>query len=676
MDTTSTLAPALRSMVDLAPGRPYPERHESEPSRADNVAAKFWFGALQPFVRASAVERRRALAMVKRVEHFAPACADLSDPALKSAALKLRPALRRHGFRSAETAELFALVREAGARVTGMRHYPTQLMGGWWLLHGKLVEMATGEGKSYAATLPATCAALVGMPVHIITVNEYLAERDAETFAPLYEFFGLRAAAITHGLAPAARREAYAGHIVYVSNSELAFDYLRDRAGLGDTASPLHLAVQSLHGRTQQSAPVVLRGLVYGIVDEADSVFIDEARTPLILSQTRDGESLQPVAAALELAHRLIPDTHYLIEAAYRRVRLTVAGLDEIEAHIDADSDEPPSFNALRDAQEWVERALCALHIYVRDQHYVIVDGKVQIVDESTGRAMPDRSWEGGLHQLVEAKEGLVQTDLRTTMARISYQRFFRRYLTLSGMSGTVLEVATEIGTTYGLPVVRAPLHRPSQRRSCGSRCYLDADAKWAAVAAAVEHEAVANGRPVLVGTRTVEASENLAAMLDKRGVDHVVLNARQDRAEQEIVAQAGAPGRVTVATNMAGRGTDIVLGAEVAARGGLHVILTEYHESRRIDRQLFGRSARQGDPGSGEAIVALDDELFITQLPRLTAWLSRNWPAPTIPRALLALLRWFAQRGAEARNRDQREAALKQDRRYAKMLSFAGRGE
>jgi preprotein translocase subunit SecA len=290
---------------------------------------------------------------------------------------------------------------------------------------------------------------------------------------------------------------------------------------------------------------------------------------------------------------------------------------------------------------------------------------------------MPDRAWEHGLHQMIEAKEGLDLTGTRETLARITYQRLFRRYLRLAGMSGTVTEVAAEIGRTYGLPVVRVPLHRPSRRSGGDARCLADADSKWQAVVDAIERVAVQERRPVLVGTRTVKASEDLAALLAARGIDHVVLNAKQDRDEALIIARAGEAGRVTVATNMAGRGTDIVLGAGVAERGGLHVILTEYHESRRIDRQLFGRSARQGDPGSGEAIVALDDELFVTQAPRLVRRLARRAAGgqPVAPLAL-ALLRRAAQAVAEARNRDAREATLKQDRRFARVLAFAGRGE
>jgi len=362
------------------------------------------------------------------------------------------------------------------------------------------------------------------------------------------------------------------------------------------------------------------------------------------------------------------------LELGARRVRLKDAGRERSDDADEAAGESP--FATARQRDEAVQQALCALHLYTLDQHYVVVEGKVQIVDESTGRAMPDRAWERGLHQMIEVKEGLELTGTRETMARITYQRLFRRYLRLAGMSGTATEVAAEIGRTYGLPVVQVPLHRPSQRVVLPTRCLPDAAAKWQAVADRVAHVAQREGRPVLIGTRTVKASEEISAVLASRGIDHVVLNARQDQAEAEIVARAGRAGRITVATNMAGRGTDIVLGHAVGERGGLHVVLTEFHESRRIDRQLIGRSARQGDPGSAEALVAVDDELFVAQAPGLARWVARVGADGTLGRLGVWLLRRVAQARAEQRNRSSREHSLEQDRRIARVLAFSGRGE
>ncbi|MCW5631780.1 MAG: hypothetical protein KIT17_00435 [Rubrivivax sp.] len=659
---------------DLATSRPYVERVERESPWHDKLAIALWHAAALPLARSVGLDRWRARSLVSRVETLANEVAALEDEQLRAAALALRPALRRQGFTRENVARVFALAREASGRAIGRRHYSTQLLAGWWLLEGSLVEMATGEGKTIAATLPAICASLAGLPVHVITVNDYLAERDAEAMAPLYRFFGLTVGAVAQGMPKGQRRAAYACDITYASNKELAFDYLRDRAALGERASPHHLAIDSLRGGACHPDAPVLRGLVFGIVDEADSVFIDEARTPLILSRETEASALErPLRVALRMAAELVPGKHFAVERDLRRVRLSDDGRGAIHGSDEGPGDEAAAFASARERIETVQQALAALHLFVRDEHYVVVDGKVQIVDESTGRAMPDRAWEHGLHQMVEAKEGLPLSGRRETLARITYQRLFRRYLRLAGMSGTVLEVASEIGRTYGLRVVRVPLHRPSRRTELGARCTSDAPGKWTVVVDRVHQLAATERRPVLIGTRTVRASEDLSALLAARGIEHVVLNARQDQDEAVVVSRAGEPGRVTVATNMAGRGTDIVLGGGAAERGGLHVILTEFHESRRIDRQLFGRCARQGDPGSTEVIVALDDDLFVTNLPRLARWAARRGHAGPL---VLWLLRRLAQALAERRHRDARAITLKQDWQFARALAFAGRGE
>jgi preprotein translocase subunit SecA len=675
--STATLLHLLPG--DIAPGRPYVERDEHEPPWHDKLALRLWHGGAMPVLRR--LRERRGPAFVALVDRHADAFAAASDDGLRAEGRRIRAELRRLGFTPPAIARCFALVREAATRVLGKRHYDSQLQAGAWLLRGLLVEMATGEGKTFAATLPACTAALAGLPVHVITVNDYLAARDAETMAPLYRFFGLRCAAVVHGMGRPERRAAYASDIVYCSNKELAFDYLRDRAALGDRASRLHLAVEGLRDAGPRDAATVLRGLSFAIVDEADSVFIDEARTPLILSATIDADAgREPCALALGMARALAEGVHFSLERGALRVRLTEAGRDEIDAQAEAqiDAEAAPAWASPRERDESVQRALAAIHLYARDKQYVVMDGKVQIVDESTGRVMADRAWERGLHQMIEAKEGVALTGQRQTLARITYQRLFRRYLRVGGMTGTATEVASEIGRTYGLSVVRAPLHRPSQRSVAGVCGLSNAAAKWQAVAESVRRAALEQGRPVLIGTRTVAASEAISAVLHAQGIEHVVLNAKQDSEEARIVADAGLPGRVTVATNMAGRGTDIALGPGVAEAGGLHVILTEYHDSRRIDRQLLGRCARQGDPGSCEAFVAFDDELFQTQAPwlarRLRDWSGRR-PAGLPPWAT-ELLRRVAQAAAEARHRDIRMQTLRQDRQLSKILAFSGRGE
>ena len=670
---------------ETARGRPYVERAERTDAWHDELALAAWYGLAQPMWRAIGGPGLRARRVVAQARALDQPLRQIDDDGLKALARGLRVELRRTRFDAASVARCFAVVREAGARVCGKRHYDCQLHAGWLLLQGSLAEMATGEGKTYAATLPACAAALAGLPVHIVTVNDYLAARDAETMAPLYAFFGLRCGAIVHGQSRLERREIYSRDVVYCSNKELAFDYLRDRTALGDRASPLHLSLDMLAGagRDRADPATVLRGRGLAIVDEADSVFIDEARTPLILSATRDRSRRETLTDwARRLAPLLDEGPDYEVERALMRVRLGQAlreSLDEDDGEFRAAGplDHPLPGATGRERAEALTQALSALHLFHRDRHYVVVDGKVQIVDESTGRVMPDRAWERGLHQAVEAKEGLEPSAERETLARITYQRFFRRYLWLAGMSGTATEVAGEIGRIYRLPVSPVPLNRPKRWCNAGARCLPGAAAKWMAVVDSVRRRAVESGQPVLVVTRTVEASEVLSLELARAGIAHVVLNAKQDSDEASIVGRAGQMGAVTVATNMAGRGTDIALGEGVIERGGLHVILTEYHDSSRIDRQLFGRAARQGDPGSGEAIVALDDELFTVHAPRLTRWLSGiACGHGRSARLALALLRQVAQRGAEARSRAIRMGSLRQDRRLASLLAFSGRGE
>lgn len=673
---------------ELAHGRPYFERAERAQPWYDEAAVWTYHSAVRPLWRALGADTIGARKLVAMTRAAGQGLAALDDPELAAQARQLRPELRRTGFGAAPTARMFAIVREAASRVLGKRHYDAQVHAAWLLIRGSLAEMATGEGKTFAATLAACAAAVAGVPVHVVTVNDYLASRDAESMRPLYAFFGLRCGAIVHAMSRAQRREIYAGDIAYCSNKELVFDYLRDGALLGDKSSVLHRAVATMAepgppASADRGSGTVLRGLSLAIVDEADSAFIDEARTPLILSATVAGEG-RPLSAswALPRAMALREGVDFRLDPSRMRVRLDERLRALIEQELDGDAESPAAASAPdgltpRECLDALQQALAALHLYRRDQHYVVMGGRVQIVDESTGRVMADRSWERGLHQMIEAKEGLDLSDERRTLARITYQRFFRRYLRLAGMTGTGLEVAAEIGRVYRLPVSKVPLHRPSRWRNLGARCLPTSAGRWQAVVQSIGHHAVEQGRPVLVGTRTVKASEELSAWLSQAHITHVVLNAKQDAAEADVVARAGQRGAVTVATNMAGRGTDIALGEGVQALGGLHVILTEFHDSARIDRQLFGRAARQGDPGSGEAIVSLEDELFCVHAVRLTKLLAPlarrkgGLPAPA-----LWFLRRVAQSKAESTSRVTRMASLQYDRRLASLLAFSGRGE
>ena len=628
---------------------PYPERLVRLPAGFDLAAASAWGGLEARWPLLSGAHR-----FARRVEAQAARVAGHSASALLAEATTLRAGLLKdeEGLQT----RVFGLVHAAVERELGLRYYPVQLLGGRALTGRRVVEMATGEGKTITAVLPAAAAALAGRPVHVVTVNDYLAERDATRLRPVFAALGLTVGLVKGGDEPDARRRAYAADVTYVSNKEVAFDYLKDRIATRAARGEARRAVASLAGPGRER--LILRGLHVAVVDEADSVLVDEARTPLIISAERPDTMAEETAGrALDLARNLQQSEHWTLDAADRTVRLTEAGRAAVA---ERSAGLPGLFRARHAREALLSQALSALHLFARDRHYIVADGAVQIVDEYTGRVMPDRSWEQGLHQLIEAKEGVALTGARETLARITYQRFFNRYLQLSGMTGTAREVAGELRAVYGLRTVRLPTHRPIRRRDEGGTLLPNEAAKWDRVAARTE-EVAATGRPVLVGTQSVEASEALSAVLARRGVPHVVLNARQDQEEAEVVAAAGHAGRVTVATNMAGRGTDIGLGPGVAERGGLHVILTGYHDSRRIDRQLAGRAARQGDPGSFESVVAADDDLFTRFAPRLAA------------RGPLGLLRRRAQRAASRANAEQRRMQMAEDERVERGMGFAG---
>jgi preprotein translocase subunit SecA len=664
MSDTHTGAAALlrRGSIELGDGL-YLERSDPREGKFEDflrgVVAKFprpdlvrW--RLKQFVAAvNAREAQiRVLGDAALPEQFRAACRDM----------------RARGFEDIAVSHAFAVVREVSRRVLGMRHHDVQLIGGWALLQGRIAEMATGEGKTLVATLAACTAAGAGASVHVVTVNDYLATRDAANNTPLYQFLGLTVGAISGDIKPEQRREQYARDIVYVSNKEVVFDYLKDRLAAGGLAQS-RLRLRKLRGGARTPA-MLLRGLHVAIVDEADSVLIDEARTPLIISETEEPgeEEAALFSTAVRVARELESGRDFEI-SAHRDIRITDRGS---ERSAEATRELGGVWRSATWRHELIEKALSALHAFHRDQHYIVADGKVQIVDEFTGRVMPDRSWERGLHQMIEAKEGCKSSGQRRTLSRMTYQRFFRRYLLLGGMTGTAAEVRAELRRVYSLDVLKIPTHKPSRRRRLGNRCWADSDSRWNAVAdRALEISRL--GRAVLVGTRSVEASEQLAGYLEKRGADFRVLNARQDGEEAAIVADAGQPGRITVATNMAGRGTDIKLAHSVSELGGLHVILTEFHESARIDRQLFGRSARQGEAGTVEALVCLQDEVFSRHVPAAQALYSRLLRGQEVPPLLAYCLVRLAQTVAERHNARIRLDTLAQDKKLQAQLAFAG---
>ncbi len=525
--------------------------------------------------------------IVEAINAFEPQVKALSDDAMRARVAELRQ--EAAGGRSLDDIlpEAFALVREGSVRSLGMRHFDVQLIGGVTLHRGKIAEMKTGEGKTLVATLPIVLNALSGKGVHLITVNDYLAKRDAAWMGKLYNFLGLSVGTIVHGLDDAERQAAYGADITYGTNNEFGFDYLRDNMKF-------------------YKEQLVQRELNFSIVDEVDSILIDEARTPLIISgQAEDSSALYArIDAFIPMLRREIDFT---VDEKARTVLLSEEGVARMEQVLKIDN--------LYDAanitfQHHVLQALKAHHIFQRDVDYVVKDDQVIIVDEFTGRLMPGRRYSDGLHQALEAKEHVQVEAENQTLATITFQNYFRMYKKLAGMTGTADTEAVEFREIYDLEVLSIPTHKPMIRKDFPDLVYKTQREKFEAIAADVK-ELHQRGQPVLVGTVSIEKSELLSGMLKKTGVPHDVLNAKNHEKEAEIVAQAGHAGRVTIATNMAGRGTDIVLGPGVTDLGGLHILGTERHESRRIDNQLRGRSGRQGDPGSSRFYLALDDDLM-----------------------------------------------------------------
>lgn len=623
--------------------------------------------------RANTFEQLRADA--DRVDALTAEWVELGERRLHQRLLELREQIRRGG-KKAEACILLALagVREAADRQLGLRPFPVQIMGALALHRGFLVEMATGEGKTLTAGLAAVLAGWTRRPCQIVTVNDYLVERDAKWIQPLYADCGVNVGWVTASMAPPERRRGYDADVTYVTSKELLADFLRDRLALDGPTDPsrrlLH-ALVSPREKFVEGENVVMRGIDTCIVDEADSVLIDEAVTPLIISAPRKNELLErAVLAARDIVESLEQGIDYALDSRYREIELSEAGRVKLTTACGA---LDGLWRGSHRRDELIRQALVAREFFLRDRHYIVADGKLVIVDEATGRPMPQRTWRQGLHQAIEAKERLSMTDPSETIARLSFQRFFRSFPRLSGMTGTGREAAAEFWQVYRLPVVAIPSNQPCIRRQWPDRLFLSETEKWTGIADEIEKQH-ATGRPILIGTRSVEASERLAQELARRHLAFTVLNAVRHREESAIVALAGERNQITVATNMAGRGTDIKLGAKVSALGGLHVIATERHESGRVDRQFFGRAGRQGDPGSAQVFVSLDDELLRRYLPRGMLPLLRA--AARIhflgfTRAVPKVFEWAQTRAQRAAAKQRREV-LRMDHWMENSLSFA----
>ncbi len=565
----------------------------------------------------------------------------LPDTALKLKTGEFKERLARGETTAGLLPEAFAVVREASRRTLGMRPFDVQITGATVLHQGRIAEMKTGEGKTLAATLPAYLNALTGEGVHIITVNDYLARRDSEWMGEIYKYLGLKTGLIVHGLDSSQRKEAYAADIIYGTNNEFGFDYLRD-----------NMAVRSEN--------LVQRALSYAIVDEVDSILIDEARTPLIISgQVSKSTELYKTFAMF--VPRLKLEQDYTIDEKAHSVILTEEGISRAEKFLGL---ENLYDDTNMEHSHHLNQALKAQVLMKRDRNYVVKDGEIVIVDEFTGRLMFGRRYSDGLHQAIEAKEGVKVARESQTLASITFQNYFRMYTKLAGMTGTAVTEEEEFMKIYNLDVVVIPTNEPMIREELSDVVYKTERGKFRAV---VEEIVTRNsqGQPLLVGTISIEKSEELSTLLDKRGVRHNVLNAKQHEREAEIVKDAGQRGGVTIATNMAGRGTDIVLGEGVTDLGGLHIIGTERHESRRIDNQLRGRSGRQGDPGSAQFYISLEDDLMRIfggeSISNIMEKLGVDEDQP-IDHSLISKAIENAQKKVEGRNFDIRKYVLEYD--------------
>ena len=614
---------------------------------ADQMVA---WGALKLRQRRSRLEV--LLGWAHRVDAMSPEIRSLPETALDREIEELRSAFVRGRVSHEQVLRAMAVVREVASRATGEEAYVVQLAGALALVHGRIAEMVTGEGKTLTGSLAAPLLAWRHRHLHVFTVNDYLAERDAQSRARIYKRCGLTSGAIVQEQSPEERAGIYARSIVHGTPKQITADYLRDQIRMGRVDS-----AWSGWQRLGQSGPLV-PGLQACLVDEADAVLIDEGVTPLIIARSRHEDELTPAyLRAREIASELEQDRHYLVDTLRKRVRVTAAGRAHLGAMIKDDN-----WATVRRAEELVRQALVAEHCYIRGRQYEIVDGRVVIVDEYTGRFLPDRSWEHGLHQSVEAKEELEITADRETLARLSFQKFFRSYRFLCGMTGTAADSAGEMERVYGRPVTVIPTNKPVIRTQEPTRYFRSAEAKWSAIVERIrqEHD---SGRPLLIGTRSVEASQLLSERLEVLGLKHSVLNAHHHEEEANLIARAGEPGAITVATNMAGRGTDIKLTPESRKRGGLMVILTELHGARRVDRQFIGRAGRQGDPGGAAIFASLEDELVTRFVPTMGEWVARraNYDELTGSRMTELVFR-AAQSRSEGRDRRGRTHVMQQD--------------
>ncbi|MBT5705787.1 prepilin peptidase [Verrucomicrobia bacterium] len=603
-----------------------------------------------------------------QIDAHASQITELTDEELDQRLIEKRTLFRRRA-KPGDEIEALALVREIAARSLGLRPFTVQLAGALALYRGYLAEMATGEGKTLTAGLAAVLLGWTGKPCHVVTVNDYLVERDADWLKPLYDRCHIRVGTVTGKMTESDRRAGHECDVTYTTSKELLADLLRDqmKREFGNSRSR-RLLRKVIGTRAARTPKEVLRGIHTAIVDEADSVLVDEAVTPLIISSSKPNESLkQAILRADSLCDALESPKHYSINKVYSEIEFSAEGHAKIASMT---TEWKGIWRSPSRREELVRQGIVAREFFHRDKQYLVENRKIVIIDEFTGRPMPQRSWRQGLHQAIEAKEGLSPSDPTETVARMSFQRFFRCFEKLAGMTGTGRESANEFWQIYQLPVVSLPPNRPCIREEWPQIVAKTEDQKWSLLMQEIR-QVHGEGRPILIGTRNVFASEKIARLLEAENLEYQLLNASRLSEEAGIVADAGRVGRITVATNMAGRGTDIRLDAEGTSFGGLHVIGTEFHETERVDRQLFGRCARQGDPGSARMFSSLEDDIVAKSNGKEGQSRSLKLTRELLPS------RWafrFAQWRSERRSYTQRLSVLRSDRWLEESLSFTER--
>jgi preprotein translocase subunit SecA len=641
----------------------YPEKPKPE----ETIETRFKRKLNSAFIVFNSTSAKPYQAFVQQVFAFDTHYESFSTTQITQRLIELRALLSMHGTTDPLLAELFAIIGFTCMSELGHKPYHTQILAARIMLDEKLAEMATGEGKTLSIGIGAAAAALAGIPVHVITANDYLVARDAETLEPVFKALGLTVGTIVQSSEVEARKQAYQCNICYITAKELAFDYLRDCTMNGLQRSHLHQRVASLSGQTQNT---LLRGLHMAIIDEADSILIDEARVPLILSQSvLQDTQIEYYQHILQLAKTLVVHQDFMLNQQSLSAKLTDAGWQLMQKFMQ----QSIQTNQLHHNKLYVEETLCqalaALYLFQKDKHYLVRDDAVHIVDEITGRISPGRVWSRGLHQLIELKEHCKPSGETITAGQITFQRFFPRYLKLGGMSGTLSESRAELLTLYALNIIKVPLRLLSKRIILPTCIYRDRNTLWQEVTKRV----IAlnkNGHPILIGTDSVADSEVLSQHLMQAGLAHEVLNARQDQREANIVALAGQCGQITVSTNIAGRGTDISLGAGAAELGGIHLISCQLNTSRRIDRQLIGRCARQGSPGTAQTLISFDKPLMADFYPHWMRILAGS-ACFSKPQWLVKWLAKIPQLLEESRQRRQRQQMMEHDTKMERQTSI-----